>query len=280
MSIVQRGLRFGGGILVLFSLASYGLPAVAQTGAPNSTGVPPVVPKQPLGVEHSIIGIQFGVGQNSQEGTFMCDCGAVFNGGKGMGWSESAFFEFPFAPDLFTGIKVGLDHKYTTTTSAVNELVEVVPPDGPKIDTVMLPTNRTGNLTMTLLSFKPFIQYQVLHSNFFVQVGAGISALTSSNFTQTRTMTTSSVTLPDGTTINNLTYPDGSRSDEIQYGALSNATSVLFSGRFSAGYNFIAGRMRLAPMVTYDYPFSKVQSGENWKVASFYGSLALGFQLN
>src|SRR5665213_1591735 len=256
MSITSRGLRFGSGFaVVIFSLATFASTCFGQ----------------------SLVGFEFGVGQNTQQGTFMCDCGAAFNGGKGMGWDGSAFFELPFAPDLFAGIKAGIDRKNTSITTGPENEAGFVETNTGQIDTVVLPMNLTGTLTMSLLSLQPFIQYQVLHSDFFVQVGARISDLTSSNFTQTREMTSNSITFSDGTTISPLVFTNGTHKEEVQYGPLPSATRLLFSGILSAGYNFVSGRMSLAPMVTYDYPFSSPQGGGAWKIASLYGSLAVGF---
>ena len=176
MIIDWRGLHFGGCVLVLLSLVSYTLPAVAQTEAPRSVGVPPVVHEQPLGFGQSMFGVEFGVGQNMQLGTFTCPCGEAFNGGKGNGWDVSAFFELPIIPDFFAGFKAGLDRKNTRSSYPTTENVIIETSSG-DTSPVTLPIHLTGSLTLTLLSFEPFIQYQILSTNFFVQVGAGISAL-------------------------------------------------------------------------------------------------------
>jgi len=280
MSIASPGLRFGCGFAtVLISLAGYALPTIAQSGTPSSVGVPPVKTGLPLDFEHSMVGVQFGVGQNMQQEAFTCPCGATFNNGKGMGWNAAAFFELPVTAYLFAGIKAGLDRMNTNSSYLASEIVTLETSSG-QLDTVALILNRKGSLDLSLLSFEPFIQYQVFRSNFFVQLGAGISDLTRSNFSQTRTMTSRSATLSDGTTINNLTFTNGSNTEELQSGSLTGANSLLFSGILSVGYNFNARRMTLAPTVTYNYPFSSPQSGGIWKIASLYASVNVGYFLN
>jgi hypothetical protein len=112
-----------------------------------------------------------------------------------------------------------------------------------------LNVNRMGILTMTLLRFAPYIQYQLFGSAFFLQLGTGISYVLSNNFTQTHYIVNNNVTLPDGTTIPNLTFTNGTRTETINSGSVSSIQSVLFSGIVSAGYGFSIGDFVFSPRV-------------------------------
>jgi hypothetical protein len=273
MNSVEKNLRFGGGCgMVVFSLLSYALPSLAQT----SVGVPPLVIDHP----QPSFGFEFGVGQNTQLGTMTCDCGSSFTGGKGTGWSGSAFYELPVAQDFFAGIKVGFVRENTSITVPSNDIVVVGLPNSSQLDTTAVQDNRVASVTLSFLRFAPYIQYQILHSGFFVQVGAGISVLLSSNFTQTRQLTGNSVTF-NGQTYNNLTFLNGTTSETIQSGSFGSIANPQFSGLLSAGYNFRFGIVSVAPMVNYDYPFSTNNSPNetNWKISTISGSIGMKFNL-
>ncbi len=259
--------------MVILSLISYVLPSLAQ----NSVGVPPLFIEHP----QPAFGFEFGVGQNTQLGTMTCACGSSFSGGKGTGWSGSGFFELPVAQDFLAGIKVGFVRENTSSTVPENDVVVVVQPNSNQFDTVALQDNRVASVTLSFLRFAPYIQYQILHSDFFVQVGAGISVLLSSNITQTRQLPSNSVAAVGGQTYNNITFPNGTTSETIQSGSFGDIANPQFSGLLSAGYNFHFGIVSVAPMVKYDYPFSTNTSpnGNNWKTTSLYGSIAMKFNL-
>lgn len=268
------GLRFLG--IAIFSALLFGWSA--RLCLAQGIGVEPTKPEV---TPSPRFGIEFGIGQDEQHGSFLCPCGDEFSGGTGRGFSGSAFFELPIGLDFFAGLSAGFDQKHTTTSRPENEIVIVESGSG-NLDTAILPINRTGTVTLSLVRFEPFIQYQILRSNFFVQVGAGVSVVTSSNLLQTRAMTSSSITLPDGSQINNLTFANGNRSENIQDGAIDGINTLEFSALLSAGYTFVFAKSFLAPMVTYDYPFSNIgsQNSSDWKISSLYASLALGFVLD
>jgi hypothetical protein len=267
MNKVEKNVRYGSECTaIVLLLLSHTLPSFAQT----SVGVSPLV------VEHTqpSIGFEFGVGQNSQSGT------SSFSDGKGTGWSGSAFFELPVGNDFNVGMKAGYDRENTSSTTPENETVVLRTSDGTQAANIS--DNRIAVLNISFLHFAPFIQYQVLHSDFFVQAGAGISVLLSSNITQTRQLpSNSTVTFSNGQTINNLTFTNGTTSESIQNGSIAAITNPQFSGQLSAGYNFRFGMVSIAPMVNYDYPFSSNSNpnGSNWKISTISGSIAMKFNL-
>ncbi len=235
--------------------------------AQNSIGVPP------LGDHHPVpsFGFEFGVGQNSRSGTMVCVCGSAFSGGKGTGLSGSAFFELPAGNDLNIGLKTGYVRENTLTTTPTNEIVVVHHSGAPQDTALLLQESTTGALLLTFLQFEPFVQYRLFKSNFFVQVGAGISVLLSNDLTETRQLPITSSYL----------FGNGTNSETIQGGHVAEITNPQFSGLLSAGYNFRFGIATIAPIVTYNYPFStgSNQNGNDWKISTIYGSLALKFNL-
>jgi hypothetical protein len=262
--------RYAIGLLFL----GYTFPSFAQ----NSVGAPPLVVEHP----QPSFGFEVGVGQNTQQGTMTCDCGSSFTGGKGTGWSGSGFYELPVAQDFFAGIKVGFVRENTSTTVPSNDEVIVVQSNSGQLDTAAIQDNRVASVTLSFLRFAPYIQYQILHSGFFVQAGVGISVLLSSNFTQTRQLPSNSViTFSNGQTYNNLTFTNGTTSETIQSGSFGDITNPQFSGLLSAGYDFRFGVVSIAPIVNYDYPFSTNSSpnGSNWKISTISGSIAMKFNL-
>ncbi len=247
----------------------------ADSYAQHSVGVP----KPKTG---PIAGIELSLAKHTQQGTYGCDCGAQFSGGTGSSFSGSAFLELPVIPDVFAGLKMGLDQKNVSSSYLINELVMVVAPGSEESpDTTSMLINRTGTMSLSSFRFEPFVQYQVFSSSLFIQLGAGISIVTASNFTQTRELKTTSLLLPDGTRLNNMTFTNGTRFEEVENGAISGLNNPEFSGLVSAGYNFNIGRSQLSPVVTYEYPFSTISpkySGA-WKISSLYGALDLAVRL-
>jgi len=227
----------------------------------------------------SAIGIEFGTGRHTQLGSFSCDCGSTFTDGTGKGLSGSLFVENAFGRDYFVGIKAGLDQKKLSTLSLVDEIVIVNPGGTSKLDTLSLLVSRVGAVTTAYVRFEPFFQYQILHSDFFLQIGAGISVLTSSHFTQTRELVSNSAMLKDGTAVDNLTFTNGAQSETIEDEDVQNANQLRFSGLLSAGYNLGFWGIALVPNVTYDYPLNSVQTDKDWKISSLYGSVALKYIL-
>jgi hypothetical protein len=257
----------------LLFLIVYSFPSFAQ----NSIGVPPLVVDHP----QPSLGFEFGVGQNTQLGTMTCECGSSFTGGKGTGWSGSAFYELPVAQDFFAGIKVGFVRENTSVTASSNDEVVVVEPNRNQLDTAAVQDNRVESVTLSFLRFAPYIQYQILHSGFFVQVGAGISVLLSSTFIQTRQLPSNSAVTLNGQTYSNLTFANGTTSETIQSGSFGAIANPQFSGLLSAGYNVRFGTVSVAPIVNYDFPFSTNNSanGNNWKISTISGSIAMKFNL-
>ncbi len=141
-------------------------------------------------------GIDFGLSRNTQQGSFSCPCGAMFASGSGNGFSGSMYFELPAGSDLSVGLKAGFDQKSTTNTQLTSENVIIETPQG-DTSPVSLSVNRVGTVTLSFLQLEPFAQYQVLHTNFFVQLGAGVSMLASSSLSQKREMTSGSITLSE-----------------------------------------------------------------------------------
>ncbi len=260
MNNIEKNLRIVSGCAaIVLSLVSNVLPGLAQT----SVGIPPLIVQHP----QPLMGFEFGVGQNSQSGTMMCNCGSTFNNGKGTGWSGSVFFQLPVGNDFNVGMKAGYDRENTSTTTAENEVAVVESADSNQA--VNLSDSRIASVNISFLQFDPFIQYQVLHSDFFVQLGAGVSVPLSSNLTQTRQLPSNSP----------YTFPTGTNSETIESGSFGGITTPQFSGLLSAGYNFHVGAIVFAPAVAYNYPFSTNNSvnGNNWKISTIAGSVALKF---
>jgi hypothetical protein len=264
-------LRFiTGCTVVLLLLGGYALPGFAQTGSPPISG----------SANSAYFGLEVGYGLHTEEGSFVCNCGNVFEDGEGKGFIASAFYEMELSRNFSAGLKVGFDFKNTTSTSTLFDTV-IVQPGGSKSnpDTAAMSVQRTGVLNFTLLRFAPYLQYQVLNTELFVQIGTGISYVMSNKLTQSRSLIGDSVNLADGSTIHNLTFTNGTRSEAFEEAAIPNVPSILFSAIVSAGFGFGFGDFVISPIVTYDLPLSNYQTNYNMKISSLYGSVGLKFKL-
>ncbi len=244
------------------------LPSYAQ----NSIGV------SPLGVNHPLpsFGFEFGVGQNSQSGTYFKN----YTGGTGTGWSGSLFLELPITNDVDIGLKAGYERKNITSSFTENESGTIV--TNSQVDTsVQIPVNSAGMVTASFIHLEPLVQYQILHSNFFVQLGMGISSIASSNRSQTKTIANNSITLSNGTTINNLDFTNGSNAESVQNREIPGESGLRGSGIVTAGYNIIWENPAFYQMLTYEYPFSNIgsENSSNWRISTIYGSIAMKFNL-
>src|SRR5205823_6565818 len=63
------------------------------------------------GAPPPMAGIQVGLGEHTQQGTFTADCGCTFESGTGSGFLGMALFELPLDYEWAVGIMIGPDFK-------------------------------------------------------------------------------------------------------------------------------------------------------------------------
>ncbi|HEY3875574.1 MAG TPA: hypothetical protein VGM92_08855 [Candidatus Kapabacteria bacterium] len=211
-------------------------------------------------------GLEFGLSQDKQQGSFQCVCGSWYFGGSGTGWNMNAFWEFPVTPHFFAGLKTGYDRKVTSSTNFGQSMASVVLGDTTTIASVQL--GEQGDVTESFLQLQPYCEYYV--GNLFMQAGAGTSVLLSNTFSQTRIL--------EGN--ENVIFSNGLRSELTSFGPMSSPNSLQFSGFISAGYQFSLLGFTMAPLVTFQMPLSDLIDNDNandWRASSLYGSIRFSF---
>lgn len=195
------------------------------------------------------IGIEGGLGQYTQVGWMVTPSGHRSPNGNGTGFTGSLFFDLPISRDFFVGLKAGLDFVNTPPRT----------PPGFDISSGVVESEK-----LTLLKFEPYIQYQIVHSPVFIQVGVGISDPLSIGLTEVVPFHTSS---------------NGVTSETFQ--GTNNNKSLLFSGLISLGYNFNVSSFTIAPIVTYDHFINVNQINDyNWNFNSFKYALGVKYNLH
>ena len=227
--------------------------------------------------QHGIsLGFEFGYGADYQQGSFPSSgfFDGLFDNGKGSGLMGAIFFEMPVSRSFSVGLRAGINSESTSQTQQKSESAIVVDPD-----TIMnVLVNQTADVDVSYLSISPQIYFRPFETGLFLSVSPALSILLSSRYSQTQNF-------PSTTTIegipHNLRFSNGAGTETLQYGQLPDANSIRFSALFSLGYDLPVGNVTIAPIVTYDYPFTTVRNTNenNWKIASLYGSLGLKFKL-
>ena len=239
------------------------------------------------GAPPPMIGIELGVGQHTQNGTFQAICKCEFDNGSGTGFLAGLLFELPINYEWTVGLGVKLDFKTYNSSTLVQDTATITYNNSNNIFDTTLVLQRNGSVKETFLVLAPFIRYELARNGPFVQIGPGIDFLLSSNFTHTRVLNTSSITLPDGTVINDLRFNNGTREEQLESGKIINAAATRISALATAGWNITVGdNAGIAPMITFDFPFTEVRpnsvgssGANNWKITSLYFSAGLKYKL-
>ncbi|MFI5263388.1 MAG: outer membrane beta-barrel protein [Candidatus Kapaibacterium sp.] len=245
------------------------------------------------GAPPPMIGVELGLGQHTQNGTFQAICQCQFSNASGNGFLAGLLFELPVSYEWTIGLGVKFDFKGYTATTNVLETATVTfsSPTNPNdsVSTGGLGIERDAKIRETFLVLAPFLRYEFARNGPFVQAGPGISFLLSSNFTHTRILSSSTITLSDGTTISNVRFDNGTRQEEIENGKIPNVASLRLSALATVGWNIlVSDNAVLAPMVTFDIPFTTVRpntapgpsGADNWKITSLYFSAGLKYKLD
>ncbi len=235
------------------------------------------------GAPPPMAGVEAGLGNHSQQGTFNASCNCAFENGTGSGLMAAAFFELPIDYQWAIGIKVGVDFKNSSSTVGLIESAVIQGSSGGTTDTVAgMHLNRISKVSMTYLNFLPYVQYQFFRMGPFVQVGLQVGMLMSNHFTQQRELTQTSA-LINGQTIPNLRFQNGTIDETIDDGPITDVSSLRLGLVLAAGYNIqVSERSVLAPMLTYDFPLTTIRSvnASGWKLGSLYASAELKFRLD
>jgi hypothetical protein len=150
-----------------------------------------------------------------------------------------------------------------------------------QFDTVEgLPVEIKSNVKISYLTIAPELYIRPFHSGLFLGFAPKISVLLNSNYTITRNLISTTETI-QGTTYNDIRFSNGTTTETVVDEQITDANTLLFSALLSVGYDINFGSFGIAPILTYDYPFTTVRNTNenNWKIASLYGSVAIKFKL-
>ncbi len=244
------------------------------------------------GAPPPMIGVELGLGQHTQDGTFQAICKCEFGNGSGIGFLGGLLFELPVSYAWTVGLGVKFDFKTFTTTDLVQDTATVTINSSVASGSAYI--ERDGSVKETFLVLAPFLRYEFFRNGPFLQVGPGVDLLLSSNFTHTRVLNSSTITLTtkgsngDSTfTVNNVRFQNGTRSETLENGKIVNAATTRISALATAGWNVVVGdNAVIAPMVTFDLPFTTVRPNSvgpsgaaDWKITSLYFSVGLKYKL-
>ena len=277
MRDMKRNNRITGLALFLLMLAAPLRAQILSAGDLFGPGAPP-----------PMIGVEIGIGQHTQNGTFQAICKCSFGNGSGIGFLGGLLFELPLSYEWTIGLGTKLDFKTYTTSTNVEETATVTYNNGNSVATADFPFERDGSVKETFLVLAPFLRYELARNGPFVQAGPGIGLLISSNFTHTRVLNTTTLTIDSGKTISGIRFQNGTREEQLETGKIANAAGTRISVLASAGWNILVGDNAVfAPMVTMDIPLTKVRDdfvGESgalgWKITSLYFSVGLKYKLD
>ncbi|MDP4230800.1 MAG: outer membrane beta-barrel protein [Bacteroidota bacterium] len=245
------------------------------------------------GAPPPMIGVELGLGSHQQNGTFQAICKCEFPAASGTAFLGGLLFELPVSYEWTFGLGVKVDFKGYSSSTTVNDTATVTNNATAEVGSGSFYFQRNGSIKETFLVFAPFVRYEFFRNGPFVQVGPGIDILISSNFTHTREITTSSIVLtgiPPDTghfTIDNVRFQNGTRSETLESGKIANAATTRISALITGGWDIPVGdNAVLAPMITYDFPFTKVRDNsvgangaQDWKITSLFFSVGLKYKL-
>jgi hypothetical protein len=244
------------------------------------------------GAPPPMIGVELGLGLHQQMGTFQASCNCEFDNGSGSGFLAGLLFELPIDYEWTIGLGAKFDFKkYTQTTMVVDEAT-VTFNNGNNVESGTLLMERDGSVKETFLTLAPFVRYELARNGPFVQIGPGVGFLIASDFTHNRVLTNTTITIYDSATqkssqFTGVRFQNGTRQETLQTGKIVNAATTRISALATVGWNLsIDERAVIAPMITYDFPFTKVRpdspggdGASNWKISSLYFSVGLKYKL-
>jgi hypothetical protein len=235
------------------------------------------------GAPPPMLGIEIGLGEHQQLGTFDCDCGSSFGQGSGTGFLGSILFELPIDYEWAVGFKGSIDFKNISSTIGTNDTVVFNDPLDQKVTIPVFPMDRNAYVQTTYVDLTPYVQYQFFRMGPFVQAGVDVGLLIANHFTQQRQLTNTSAKIGD-TIYNNIRFSsNGTTEETIQDSSINNVNKLRLGLVLSAGYNIpISDRSILSPMLTYDFPFTTIRdvAANGWKIGSLYASVVLKFRLD
>jgi hypothetical protein len=246
------------------------------------------------GAPPPMVGIELGLGQHRQNGTFQASCRCEFDNGTGSGFLGGLLFELPIDYEWTFGLGVRFDFKTYSSTTTVLDTATVTFSANNNVAAGSFYFERDGAVKETFMTLAPFVRYELARNGPFVQIGPGIGFLLASSFIHSRVLNSTTITLttidsPKTTfTIQDVRFQNGTRQETLQSGKIVNANGTRISALATVGWNLSVGdNAVIAPMITYDFPFTLVRNDFNgpdgangWKISSLFFSVGLKYKLD
>lgn len=230
-----------------------------------------------------MLSLEAGFGQHVQAGTFDCQCGATFEGQSGNGFLANLMFELPLDYSWVLGIKGGIDFKNIKGSEIKVEQGVIRYAYANDSLTLENPTfDRTSKVDLTYLGVAPFIKYQFERLGPFVQLAPHFQFLVSSHLNHQRELLTTRFVDEQGQE-HPIVFNNGDQFETLEDYEVPFVKGMRISLQMTAGYDIeLSETSLIAPMITYELPFTTVRDelASDWKINSFFGSVAIKFRMD
>lgn len=229
-----------------------------------------------------MLSLEAGFGQHLQAGTYDCQCGATFEGQSGNGFLANLMYELPLDYSWVLGIKGGVDFKNIKGSELMTEQgVQRHAFNGDSLTLKDATFDRTATVDLTYVGIAPFIKYQFERLGPFVQLAPHFQFLVSNHLTHRRELLNTTEEI-DGV-VYPIVFNNGEQFETLEDGEVPFVTGMRISLQMTAGYDIeLSETSLIAPMITYELPFTKIREelANDWKINSFFGSVAIKFRMD
>lgn len=192
---------------------------------------------------HAQFAIELSGSYDIQKGTYKAPCGCTFANGSGFGYMGAVSMDLVSLFGVTIGVKPGYEVQQFTSEEVDSATLAKIS-NGDKED-----------VTMKLLSFEPYIRYQIPTTHAFIQIAPSIKYMLSSTFHHT-----------------------GELETGINPDSAITLKSALYNAKGTVGYSFTLLGIGLEPSVSAAFPItdlSDISDAKNWSVTTLYLSLAV-----
>ena len=241
---------------------------------------------QPLSPSENIhwsIGAEGGWMRNIQSGSFVtCGCPISYDEGKGNSGAAVIFIQLELSNYISLGSSFGVERIYTTGSKNSNDNFNLIY----SIDSIRIgnfPVTRIADVSVTYISFVPYIKIAPFGKGFFFLGAPEFGYLTSSHLSDTRSLN-STITLQNGETLSKVRFQNGSSTETLQDSSIPSANKLRIAALFSIGYDIpILDNFSLMPQANYNLALTNVSSDPKtnigWKISSWALMLGVRYKL-
>lgn len=193
-------------------------------------------------------------------------CG-TFTTGKGTAIAVGALADIPITQTFFIRARAGYSDYTGTFTSSVR-LASAILPNGELTDAT---ADETLDAKLSYISFNPSALYYPFQSfPLAFQCGPSVGIISKKTFTQKEKLTAPL----------SATFKDGTQDHTIVSGDIHATNGVRLGLNLGAEYDlFLSQNLIASPMISYDFPITKVTSDTKWYASALDVGIAIKFAL-